>query len=294
VTSFSNSAWANRGWKPSQHEEANWLREMEPAKRVAIREIVADRVSELRSWPLPPDVSAENVRYVHKSLFYKLQWAAGDYRGTPIGEAGTGVSLALGSTTTEDIAKRMDEVFHRLQAQKYLRGLPKEEFVIQQANLINGIINDARPFYYGNSLVTKFIAEHIAKNAGFRLDLMAVPEARFNIAISEAGRGDFLPLRTIVRDQSRPEAAIVFESAMKSGNWSAIYNHPRFQPANDIVLEAIGGFNARARIAEGDLSPREKATIRRVQTELNAGRLKEAPTGPDRDWYFGETRSRDR
>jgi len=32
VTSFSNSAWANRKWKPSQNEEANWLREMEPAK----------------------------------------------------------------------------------------------------------------------------------------------------------------------------------------------------------------------------------------------------------------------
>ena len=292
---FSNSAWVNRGWKPSQHEDANWLREMEPAKRIAIREIVADRVSELRSWPkLPPEVSAENVQSVHRSLFYNLQWAAGDYRGTPIGEARAGASLALGSTTTENIARRMDEIFHRLQAQNYLRGLPKEEFVTQQANLINGIVNDARPFYYGNSLVTKFIAEHVAKNAGFRLDLMTVPEARFNIAISEAGRGDFLPLRTIVRDQSRPEAAIVFETAMKSGNWSVILNHPRIQPAKDIVLEAIGGFNARGRIADGDLSPREKAIIRRVQTELNAGRLKEAPTGSDREWYFGETRSRDR
>jgi fido (protein-threonine AMPylation protein) len=294
VTGFSNSAWANRAWKPNQHEEANWLREMEPAKRVEIREIVADRVSELRSWPLPPDISPENVQSVHRSIFYKLQWAAGDYRGTPIGEVRAGVSIGLGSTTTEDIAKRMDEVFHRLQAQKYLRELPKEEFVMQEANLINGIINYARPFYYGNSLVTKFIAEHVAKNAGFRLDLMAVPEARFNIAVSEAGKADFLPLRKIVRDQSRPEAAIIFEAAMKSGNWFAIHNHPRFQPANDIVLEAIGGFNARGRIAEGDLSLREKTIIRRVQAELNAGRLKEAPTGSDRDWYLGETRSRDR
>jgi fido (protein-threonine AMPylation protein) len=294
VTAFSNSAWANRVWKPSQHEEANWLREMEPAKRVEIQEIVADRLSELRSWPLPPEVGAENVRYIHKSLFYKLHWAAGDYRGTPIGEIGTAVSHVSGSTTTEEVAKRMNEVFHRLQEQKYLRGLPKEEFVLQEANLVNGIINYARPFYYGNSLVTKFIAEHVAKNAGFRLDLMVVPESRFNMAISEAGRADFLPLRKIVRDQSRPEAAIVFEAAMKSGNWSAIYTHPRFQHANDIVIEAIGGFNARVRIAEGDLSSREKAIIRRVQAELNAGRLKEAPTGRDRDWYFGKTRGRDR
>lgn len=290
---FSNSAWANQRWKPDQHEEASWLSEMEPAKRIDIRQIVADRLVELRTRRLPRALTPEHLRYVHKSLFSGLHWEAGNYRGTPIGDTSASVPAISGAKLVLEIADQMNWVFEGLRAQNYLHRLPKEEFVVQEANLMHGIINE-RPFYYGNYLVTKFIAGHVAENAGYKFDPLSVAEARFDEAIKKAVRNDLTPLRGIVRDLSRPEGAIIFKDAMKTGNWSAIYDRPRFQPAYEIVLEAIGGYNARGRIADGDLSPREQAVINKVQTELDAGRLNETPSGRYRAWFFDQARSPDR
>ena len=291
---FSNSAWANRIWQPTQHEEANWLGEATPAKQIKIREIVADRLAELRqSKRVEPAVTPETVRYVHRSLFSQLHWAAGDYRGTPISETSSDAVQAMGSRTTERVGRLMEDLFNRLKVQRYIRGLPKEEFVFQEANLINAIVNRVSPFYYGNHLVTKFIAQHVAEHAGHKFDLLTVSDARFVIAIKEAEKNDLVPLRDLVRSNSRPHAAIIFEAAMRSGNWFAILEHPRFKPAQDIVLEAIGDFNGRWRIAADELSTRERAIIRRVQSELDAGRLRDAPTGSDRAWHLGKNWSRD-
>ena len=50
-----------------------------------------------------------------------------------------------------------------------------------------------------------------------------LPEYLRHAAVVEQ---DLIPLRHIVRVESRPEAAIVFESAVRAGNLSAIHERP--------------------------------------------------------------------
>src|ERR1700722_9274302 len=146
MAGFSNSAWATRGFILTQHEEANWLKEMEPAKRIEVRQIVSERLIELRGRRLPRLLMPDHARYVHKSLFSRLHWGDGDYRGTPVGEGGPLVPGAAGPKTVAAIARQMHDIFLNLRSQNYLAGQAKLEFAIQEANLILQMIT-VRPFY---------------------------------------------------------------------------------------------------------------------------------------------------
>jgi hypothetical protein len=81
-----------------------------------------------------------------------------------------------------------------------------------------------------------------------------------NVALKVAVQEkDLIPLRHILRAESRPEAAIAFENAVRAGNLSAINERPDLRHADGIVTEALGGYRDRWRISSDKLSAPSRA-----------------------------------
>jgi len=272
----------------NQHEDANLLRGMQPAKVIDFNDTLVERVNNLR-WRAPRDgpPSPQELSRVHKYIFGNLYPQAGNYRGIRTNALSQDISSAMGARAGRRIAAQITELFDNLKRQRYLVGTPKEEMVWQLANTVRSI-NEIEPFYNGTRLASLVIANHIAQYARNELDLFSTGTIEMQTALTAMrDDNDLIPLRQIMRDRSRPWKAIAFDKLIKAGDLLAIRNHVELGHAYSLVSQAIRGDDDHATFSYENLPKQQKAVIHKVQAELEAGRLNKMPSGTERAWYFG-------
>ena len=70
----------------------------------------------------------------------------------------------------ENIYSFADTIFQKLEKENYLKGVSQDEFCKKAADLF-GDINALHPFREGNGRTQRLFLYHLAKNAGYELDL---------------------------------------------------------------------------------------------------------------------------
>ena len=269
-------------------------REILPSNMMAFAPTILRRLDSLRfHFPDDPAPRAEQTSRFHEDIFGGLHPAAGAYRDNSVHQVTRAHSSGGQTAVAPSIAERMTAIFGKLEAQNYLLKTPKEEYVCQLANFVHAV-DKVRPFDVGTEFVTQVIASHLGQHAGFKVDLLSVSSARWFSALASADQeNNLVPLRDILRRESRPERAIAFESAMSERKINQIRYHGELDHAYGLVNQAVGGDRGHWRIERDKLTGPQKEVIHKVQQELEAGRLHDMPTGAERAWYFGIQRSPD-
>lgn len=146
--------------------------------------VTAQRADE----PLPSGrLSLTHYRAIHHHLFQDVYAWAGRFRTVRISKDGSAFCYP------ENIAREMINVFADLKRRRYLRGLPREKFVIAAAGFI-GTLNAIHPFREGNGRTQTTFLVLLAEQAGHPLDLDKLEPERFLAAMVASFQGDERPL----------------------------------------------------------------------------------------------------
>ena len=119
--------------------------------------------SELMTQPLKPGFSFEDYKQIHKYLFDMLYEWAGEIRTISISKSATRF------IAPEHIEENGIKIFERLRSLNYFRGLPRDEFVSQIADLYH-TINMLHPFREGNGRTQRVFFFQLIRNAGYEID----------------------------------------------------------------------------------------------------------------------------
>lgn len=76
-------------------------------------------------------------------------------------------------------------IFHKLEKDNYLKGLSQNQFC-KKAAILFGDINALHPFREGNGRIQREFIYHLAKNAGYELDLNLLDKIEYTIASIES------------------------------------------------------------------------------------------------------------
>ena len=129
----------------------------------AERLITSKEISELQKCKFG-DMSEKILVDIHKRLFGKIYPWAGQFRQ---------VELSKGNTDfcpKDMIRQGLSMTFMSIGYYDNFKMLPKEEFCHKCADVFNRL-NDLHPFREGNGRTIRTVIYHIAKNAGWLLDL---------------------------------------------------------------------------------------------------------------------------
>lgn len=119
------------------------------------------------------------LKKIHHEIFQDVYQWAGTIRN---------VNISKGKTLfcpVENINSYADTVFKKLKKENYLQGLPQDEFCKKAADLF-GDINALHPFREGNGRTQREFIYHLAKNAGYELDLNKLDKTKYMTASIES------------------------------------------------------------------------------------------------------------
>lgn len=119
------------------------------------------------------------LKSIHKNIFKEIYPWAGKTRN---------VNIAKGKTffcPMENINSFANDIFNKLEKQNYLKGLNQDEFCQKAAELF-GDINALHPFREGNGRTQREFIYHLAKNAGYELDLNKTDKNKYMVASIES------------------------------------------------------------------------------------------------------------
>ena len=119
------------------------------------------------------------LKRIHKELFNEIYQWAGTVRK---------VNISKGRCffcPVENIYSFADTIFKKLEKENYLKGLSQDEFCKKAADLF-GDINALHPFREGNGRTQRLFIYHLAKNAGYELDLNQLDKTKYMTASIES------------------------------------------------------------------------------------------------------------
>lgn len=119
--------------------------------------------AELIQQPLKTDFGFNDYRELHRKLFDKLY----DWAGMPrtIGLSKTATTFAA----PENITDLGERIFLRLKRLNYFKGLPRQEFIAETADLYHNL-NMLHPFREGNGRTERVFLVQFVRNAGYDID----------------------------------------------------------------------------------------------------------------------------
>ncbi len=121
------------------------------------------RTSQLYGHPVLGRFNLKHLQAIHKRLFADLYEWAGQIRHVEITKGTTDFARYLA------IESGARQLFRRLAAEHYLRGLGPEQFA-QRAGYYLGEINVLHPFREGNGRAQREFIRELAQKAGYRID----------------------------------------------------------------------------------------------------------------------------
>lgn len=119
--------------------------------------------------------SLKTMQEIHKELFKEVYEWAGKVRTVDIAKSGTVFCRS------EFIEPEADRIFSNLEKDNYLKGLDQEKFCEKAAELFCDV-NMLHPFREGNGRTQRELIYHIAKNAGYNLDLTKGSKEKYMFA----------------------------------------------------------------------------------------------------------------
>lgn len=137
------------------------------------------------------------LKKMHKEIFQDVYSWAGTVRN---------VNISKGSSffcPAENIHLYAQDIFDRLEKKSYLKGLPKEQFCQKAAELF-GDINALHPFREGNGRTQREFIYHLAKNAGYELDLNKADKDRYMTASIESMMTSSKKMEALMSDLIKP------------------------------------------------------------------------------------------
>ncbi|WP_336277044.1 BID domain-containing T4SS effector [Bartonella sp. CB178] len=118
--------------------------------------------------------------------------------------------FATGKGVIENL-KRLDQ---SLTDSNYLKGLSHEQFVDGAARMFV-LLHQTRPFVAGNKLVCQVFMQHLAEEAGHKLDFSLVQQDRLYDACKAAMRNnDFSLVNGLFEDISNPEKMMILKESV--------------------------------------------------------------------------------
>ena len=153
--------------------------------------LTASRLVDLERHRLPGRYDLAHLRAFHRHIFSDVYDWAGELRTVSIAKAGEVFCLP------QHLESYATDVFGRLAAADRLRGLPRERFISQLAELL-GDVNALHPFREGNGRTQRASFSQLAHDAGHHVDWVRMnPEDNESASIA-AHRGDLQPLRDML------------------------------------------------------------------------------------------------
>jgi cell filamentation protein len=161
----------------------------------AEREITHAALIFLRESPVAASYDLGHLCAIHGRIFGEIYDWAGQVRTVAIAK-GTWFCLP------QYIESAAAEVFQALRGERFLRGLPRDEFT-ERLTYYLGEVNAIHPFREGNGRAQRAFFEQLADDAGFILDWQHLDADR-NIAASAAiMQGDPAPMRKMLGELIR-------------------------------------------------------------------------------------------
>lgn len=166
--------------------------ELEEAERA----ITTVRSAEIAAGPAPKTFDFATLKTIHKTLFQEVYSWAGTPRDVRIAKT----SLFCNPQFIDQSAQ---EIFQKLKDEKYLQGLPKEQFIDRLAYYM-GEVNALHPFREGNGRTQRLFFTQLAKAAGYNLDFTKMDKERLLQADIEAMRFRYEPLKNLIQENIEP------------------------------------------------------------------------------------------
>ena len=138
----------------------------------AERAITGVTAAELEANPIDGEFDLAHLQAIHKALFSDIYDWAGTIREKGFIAKGNSLFCAA-----EFIVPYSDDLFAKLRAEDYLRGLEREEFIRRVAFYVSEI-NALHPFREGNGRTQRIFINQLARQAGWNLNYTAVDPER--------------------------------------------------------------------------------------------------------------------
>ncbi|VEJ45898.1 BID domain-containing T4SS effector [Bartonella vinsonii] len=238
-----------------------------------------------RHEPPPQKFDAAYIKTIHWSLFYQtFEWAGqtrdkaftfadgSTARMPAMRPKGHEVPFAVGS----QIQKELKQLERRLSAKNNLRGLSRQEFAAEAAEVFMAL-NHAHPFRKGNGRVSRMFMEKLGQAAGHQIDFSFVTQQRMTVACVEAMQhNNPQPMKDLFEDITHPQKAFLlkeFISQMRNSGLSEINNRVVIAAKEGVTYEGIyRGSSAEGFVMEvdgvfvighkDDLTPEQVKTLR--------------------------------
>jgi cell filamentation protein len=153
--------------------------------------LTASRLVDLERHRLPGRYDLAHLRAFHRHIFGDVYDWAGQLRTVSIAKSGEVFCLP------QHLESYATDVFGRLAAADRLRGMPRERFITQLAELL-GDVNALHPFREGNGRTQRAFFSQLAHDAGHHIDWVRMnPEDNESASIA-AHHGDLQPLRDML------------------------------------------------------------------------------------------------
>lgn len=135
------------------------------AEKLDQAERLITRVSMRQPLPNEHSLTMEGFKEIHKHIFKEIYPWAGEFRNINLRRADQNIEFERGPF----VEINMRRVFLDLRDDKYLQGLDRDTFSYRAAVYLTDI-NFTHPFREGNGRTQRLFLEHLAKQAGHKLD----------------------------------------------------------------------------------------------------------------------------
>lgn len=155
--------------------------------------ITSVKTLQIEMQPVAAEPDFAYLKHLHFVLFDELYSWAGKIRTINISKMRTAFCPA------DQIEETAKAIFERLQANRYFRGLPRNELVCELADLYDSI-NYLHPFREGNGRIQRLYFRRLAQWIDHSLNFAAVDSDRMMIATIRASAGVMDDLRQVFEE----------------------------------------------------------------------------------------------
>ncbi|MFC0930262.1 Fic/DOC family protein [Pasteurella multocida] len=133
------------------------------------KDITAFRIAQLRNKPIQGNFDLKHLQDIHRFIFSPIYDWAGEIRDGTLSKGDTVF------TYPERIAPEINKLLANLKTENYLEDLPQTEVTKRLAYYL-GELNVHHPFREGNGRTQRVFISDLAERAGYKLNLLNIPQ----------------------------------------------------------------------------------------------------------------------